>query len=429
MQGGGQTGPARTESQSVPTPEPAIYAADPDQIWNRLFRLFYARQGRNGRQYGGDELDPYLWRETKYLVSGSSHEEAVKLLDEFLHQDSEKLIREPVKRAVFQRDLLAVHESLSHSTDEAVSGRSELLERSALVIRKLALSPDEIRKLPDNYSDAVRARGFALDYDPSNPREPFLPSDLFDPNGLWVCLGEEHGRPVASDHLESFGGRSIFLVFLQVPGGRTKTLEYLGQLRNIPKTWGPNPDVPPPAELVPYPEPPQFPVGTRMALVRQVVLIDDRGEPMATHLTESVQIRVYRAIHYDLGGTGSHSQDFFAITLNRKKLFSGESGGLRAIHQDEREFMTFHAHGIDPFEFELDPESWRGMALQTCSNCHDAAGIHSFLSFSRGKFGPTDVPPPKLIVSTPSRETSLQIERIERRGILAFAKVLANPVQ
>src|SRR3989441_8764579 len=109
------------------------------------------------------------------------------------------------------------------------------------------------------------------------------PPDLFDPNGPRICLGEQRGRPVASDHLEFFNGRSIFLVFFQVPGGRAKTLAYLAKLRNIPKTWGPNPDRLPfqpadlPPVLVPYPEPPQLPIGTSMALVRQMVLISSNG--------------------------------------------------------------------------------------------------------------------------------------------------------
>ena len=309
MENVGQTNRARTQSQSVTSPDRGAYAPDPDHIWNRLFRLFYVRDARNGRQYGGDELDPYLWRETKYLLSGSSQDEALNLLDEFLQQHSEKLIREPLKRAVFQRDLLAVYEWLSAPSDEKDPGRSELQERIAEVIRRLALTSDGIGILPDNYNDIIRAQTLPTQYDPASAKEPFLPADLFDPNGPWVCLGEQHGRPVASDHLESFHGRSVFLVFFQVPGGRSKTLEYLEKLRNIPKTWGPNLDRPQsagfPPVLVPYPEPPQFPTGTRMALIRQLVLVNDHGHPTSTHLTESVQIRVYRAIHFDLGGTGA----------------------------------------------------------------------------------------------------------------------------
>jgi hypothetical protein len=319
------------------------------------------------------------------------------------------------------------------SSDEQDEGRSELQERLEKVIHQLALTAGEIRELPDNYNDAIQAQVFPTRYDPSDAKDPLLPADLFDPNGPWVSLGEQRGRPVASDHLESFHGRSIFLVFFQIPGGRSKTLEYLGKLRNIPKTWGPDLDRPRsvgfPPVLVPYPEPPQFPTGTRMALIRQLVVIDDHGHPTATHLTESVQIRVYRAIHFDLGGTGAHSQDFFDFALSRQRLFSKKLGGLRAIAPGDREFSVFHSQQMDPFEMEVDPESWQGMVLRTCSSCHEAAGIHSFLSYSRERFGPTDDPPPKLIASTPSRETAVQIQWIERHGNLALANRVANQIR
>jgi hypothetical protein len=421
VQDAGQTELARSQSQGVSSPGQEVYAPDPDHIWNRLFRLFYVRHARNGDQYGGDELDPYLWWQTKYLLSGSSHDEALKLLDEFLQQHSEKLIRNPLRRAVFQRDLLAVYLWLSAPSDEQASGRSELQQRIAEVIRRLALTADEIGKLPDSYNDAIRTHVFPILYDPADGKEPFLPADIFDSRGPWACLGEQHGRSVASDHLEFFRGRSVFLVFFQVPGGRSKTLEYLGKPRNIPKAWGPN--------QVPFPEPPQFPIGARMALVRQLVLINDHGHPTATHLTESVQIRVYRAIHFDLAGTGARSQNFSEFTLSREGLFSGQSGGLRAIAHGDREFSFFRSHGIDAFEMEEDPERFEGAELQSCSSCHDAAGMHSFLSYSRERFGPHDVPPPKLIASTPSRESAMQIQWIERHGSLKFAEGVANRIR
>jgi hypothetical protein len=398
-------------------PPLAIYASDLDHIWNRLFRLFYVRHARDGEHYGGNELDPYLWWQTKYLLSGSSHHEAVMLLDEFLGQHSERLITDPVRRALFQRDLLAVYDWLSSPLGEQTQGRSDLQKRVAEIIRRLAVGEDQVRKLPDNYEDAVRAHAFATTYDPADPQRLFLPADLFDPKGQWVCLGEEHGRPVASDHLEFFDGRSIFLVFFQVPGGREKTLEYLAQLRDVPKTWGANPDLLPYlrdgqadlAGLIPYPEPPQFPIGTRMALVRQIVLIGSDGNPMRTHLTESVQMRVYRAIHFDLGGTGTHSQDFFEFRMSREGLLSGHAGGLRAVVPGEKEFLFFRAHGNDVFESEGEkPESEEGIVLRTCSSCHEFAGTHSFISYSRHRFGAGVGTPPRLIESNPDREAAVQ---------------------
>jgi hypothetical protein len=415
----------QSQPQGVSHPNLEIYASDPDQIWNRLFRLFYVRHARNGGHYGGDELDPYLWEETKYLLSGPSHDEALKLLDEFLQQHSENLVRDPLRRAVFQRDLLGVYEWLAALSGEQKPVHPELQKRIAEVIRRLALTANEIGKLPDNYNDAILSHAFPVAYDAANANEPFLPADLFDPTGPWVCLGEEHGRPVASRHLEFFRGRSVFLVFFQVPGGRSKTLEYLEQLRNIPKGWGPNEERP----LFPYPEPPQFPIGTRMALVRQMVLSDASGHPIATHITESVQVRVYRAIHFDLGGTGAHSQDFFEFTLSRERLLSAQAGGLRAIGQGEKEFAFFLSHGMDPFESEEAPERFAGAVLKSCSACHEAAGMHSFLSYSRERFGPFDVPPPKLNVSTPSLETATQIQWIERQRSLRLTEEVAERVR
>jgi hypothetical protein len=412
-------------------PAQAIYASDPDHIWNRLFRLFYVRHTGDGQQWGGDELDPYLWWQTKYLLSGSSHDEALKLLDEFLEQHSERAVTDPLKRALFQRDLRAVYDWLSLPRDEQTQDRSELQKLVAEIIRRLALSKDQIRKLPDNYEDAVRAHVFPATYDPADPQHPFLPVDLFDPKGPWVCLGEQQGRPVASDHLEFFGGRSIFLVFFQVPGGRGKTLEYLAKLRDVPKTWGANPDLLPYlrdgqadlAGLVPYPEPPQFPIGTRMALVRQVVLIDSDGIPTRTNLTESVQMRVYRAIHFDLGGTGTPSQDFFEFRVSREGLLSGHGGGLRAIALEEKELAVFHTHGTDVFESERATSGIEGgVVLLRCSGCHEYAGMHSFISYSRHRFGAGIGTPPKLIESNPDREAAVQIGWIAQHQKLALAR-------
>jgi hypothetical protein len=70
-----------------------LYSTHPSHIWNRLFRLFYVRAASNGHLYGGDELDPYLWQQTRYLLEGPSHKAAVKLLDEFLQSHAERRSR------------------------------------------------------------------------------------------------------------------------------------------------------------------------------------------------------------------------------------------------------------------------------------------------------------------------------------------------
>ncbi len=56
---------------------------------------------------------------------------------------------------------------------------------------------------------------------------------------------------------------------------------------------------------------PQIPAGTMVALVRQMILIDNQGRPTATHLTESVQFRIYRSIVMDTSDFNEEYAQFF----------------------------------------------------------------------------------------------------------------------
>lgn len=405
----------RQEVASTSTPC-CIYDRYPNHIWNRLFRLFYMRTAKNGREYGGEELDPYVRVQTRYLIEGPSHDQAVKLLDDFLQQHAELLVRDPLKRAWMQRDLLAIYNWLADSDTEQKSTRAQLQAMLREIIGRLALTDDEIRALPDNYQEAARSKAFPAIYDSRDPDRGFLPPDLFDTAGSWVCLSEQHGQSVASEHLIFFDGRSVFLVFLDLPGGRAETLAYLEKLRTIPTHWGEDREFPG-AIMVPSPEPPQLPLGTRMALVRQAVLMDNRGKLVATHLTESVQIRVYRSIRpfMDDNAFGDPPQRVFELRVDRQVLFSGRSGGFHAVAADEKEFGFFNIYrGPDEFEDEDSPEvAGQGIVLLQCAGCHSSAGIHSFLSYSRERFRISDdLPPPKLIGSTPAREAAVEMDWI-----------------
>ena len=101
---------------------------------------------------------------------------------------------------------------------------------------------------------------------------------------------------------------------------------------------------------------PQFPAGTEVALLRQMIVIDAQGNLEPTALTESVQLRVYRAvtsgspyINYE-NGPSSHDQDFFEFRFARGALLARRSGGLLAVQPGEAEFPTMFSFGIDPFE-------------------------------------------------------------------------------
>jgi hypothetical protein len=355
-----------------------IFDSDPNHIWNQTYTCLFVRQSTDGKEYGADALDPLLWDNTQYLLTGDSHRRALACLDEFLRSHGERAVEDPLERAILQRDLWAVFDWTARN-DDLPEQRRELESRLAVAIHRLALTPEQIRTLPDTYDAAVATQRFASAYDPRNPGEPFLPPDLFRPDGPWVCLSAHSGEPTALQHFY-FSGRSRFLVFIRLPGGRDATLAYIERLRSSaqPLLLGGLLNL----------ALPQFPVGTHVALVRQLIVVDSTGKLVPTKLTESVQLRVYHAItpgtrymNY-INGPSSHDQDFFEFRMSRPELFARRNGGLVGVGPTETDFATFNAHGMDAFD-PASPLEGQNIILKRCAGCHSDAGIHSVQSRTR----------------------------------------------
>src|SRR5438105_10690504 len=171
-----------------------FYDSNPANVWNRLHETLFVREYR-GTPSGYDELYPLLWSDSHYLIVRPRHQQVLSILDEALRSGS-PVITDSLKRAILQHDLWAIF-------DWAVNGQKSPTERDSLaralarVIRRLALPGNEIRSLPDNYAQAVSSREFAEQYASDRSRQPFLPPDLFRPDGGWVELSAFGGRLVA----------------------------------------------------------------------------------------------------------------------------------------------------------------------------------------------------------------------------------------
>jgi hypothetical protein len=183
-------------------------------------------------------------------------------------------------------------------------------------MRMVALSEAEIKALPDNLNDAVKAGKHPAAFNPQEPDRPFLPNDLFVKDSPWVVVSNAFRTDSlgAPEHLAAVKGRSVFTVFIRLPAGRKATEQFVGKLQA--------------KEL------PDLPEGTRTALLRRVLLIDDRGALRPTTLTESLQIRVYWK---SLDGRP------FAFKLRRGDLFAGRSGGLQPINLKGHNCHSCHA--------------------------------------------------------------------------------------
>jgi hypothetical protein len=399
---------------------PALFNPDPQHVSNRLYRQLHVRVDLHGKKHGFDSLDPLLWRETSYLLSGSSHARALALADDFLRTHAETQITDPVKRAILQRDLWAVFDWADQPDPPHQAERHELMARLAPIVASLALSPEDLSRLPDTYARALQDHEFPPAYDPASPNGAFLPPDLFDPAGPWICLGAPNVDLAAPLHDLSFTARSVFFVFARLAGGRDATLAYFKQLAEmkIPLFVRMEEAGWPQPMTVWNPKVPQFPVGTEFALVRRMTLPDRDGQLRLTPITESVQIRHYTDVpNVDPMATrdvnlARRFQAPSEIELNRTLLFSGQHSGLRGVTATDEPFLIFPAmsQGYDVFEDRRIPERAYSPFVQ-CTSCHLGPGIQSMMSFSfRGNPNEGPVLSPRLAETTPSEEAKKVME-------------------
>jgi hypothetical protein len=358
------------EQQPTESSEVTLYDPDPKHLWNRLHQALHVRLTDLGNPekeqdlLPGDqsshalELDAFLWpNRSTFLRFGQPHKTALAVLDEFLAIDGEKLVREPTKRALLQRDLWAVFDwTRSWHTDGP--GRS-LRTRLAKVIERLALSPEEIKGLPDNFAAVAAANNVAG-----------FPADLWDIQGPWVLIGDDNkntngARTLTPVHESFFGGRSAFVVLVKAGASRGQTIKFMQQINDNGKAA--------PAQT---------------ALVRRMLLIDQEGRVRITPITESVQIR------------GESAEREFK--LDRKDFLAGKTKqSIHRVTEDDRERAEIVFLGSNAGD---RPTS----ILKSCFHCHQGGDMNSRTQAFSARVGPMRAQP-RLIDSTLDDEVAKSI--------------------
>lgn len=356
-----------------------LFHPDSAHPWNRLHRYLHVRSTPDGSSYDQEGLEPVFVRRSRFLTAGISHTEALARLDAFLAEDAETLIEDPLKRAIMQRDLWAVFVTTADPMVPRQRQRRALQRRLAQVMRRVALTEKEIRGLPANLQLSAGSGDFPAEFQPQHPERPFLPTDLLQPDGPWVLLRSRlrSDNLAAPSHVDATNGRAVFLLLLRLPAGRQATLDYLRQLAELPSGV----------------EIPQIPVGTQVALLRRLMLIDDTGRLRLAPLTESLQIRVYQQL------TAPRHYEF---RLHRRQLLVGPAAGLQPTAVDERNLFDLGFLGFapqlrhDPLDADAPRENSRRtpIVMKSCVTCHAGPGIFGFQSmfvnhFDRPPLGPT----------------------------------------
>jgi hypothetical protein len=176
-----------------------VFDDDPQHPWNRLHRALYTRTMQDGKTYDPESLEPPFIPSSNFLTAGTSHGQALAVLDEFLKARLDTQNKGPLKRAVLQRDLWAVFAITADPDGPRQAQRRALQKRLAQVMRRIALNAKEIEALPDNLAAAVHAGAFPTAFDPKNPDRYFLPPDLLDRDGPWVVVGNRWRHDVLTN--------------------------------------------------------------------------------------------------------------------------------------------------------------------------------------------------------------------------------------
>jgi hypothetical protein len=382
------------------------YSQDRNFIWNRVHRRLLERKTSDGKILGCDEVDLLLWASTKHVLVEPAYSESVRLLDEFIDSHAERLVRDPLRRAIFQHDLWAFFDWLTLPAEpQAYPEQREQLEwRIAKIIKAVALSRSEIEQLPDNLAGLRRTR-------PAGE----LP-ELPDTSAGWVLVGRDDGEPPAQFHSTFVDQRAVFLVYLKLPDG-AQTSAYLEQLRSYSRTRGAKEDC-----LQRPCRPPQFPVGTQVALIRRAMLIDTSGQPVCSPITESIQLRRYREvpaipngylIHRDTTQRSRVPQPVAEFRWRRALLLAGKP----SLHQVGEDETAFDGGGMiqmeQPFGFDYVERygDTKHLPLRFCAGCHEGPGVTSFMSYAQLVFGDRRLV--SLHQSDEAAEQAVAIKRLE----------------
>jgi hypothetical protein len=397
--GSGQTKPGYARGALAKDEPQAIYAADPNDAWNRIFHGLFTHtvKARASDEFsdagpfaplyvnsfdkmslgtrsvervepGDRAIEPLYPYDLCILPQGAATaltEPAFAQLQRALTDAlQEAKDQPPLARALMQSDAWAAYDVLHrYGANRAKADKprcEQLLTLLARFVKKLALAPDQIEALPDNYAVAARARK--------------LP-DLFAPGSGWMEVDRGAGR--IHDHVADY--RRATRVFLRPPDPPRDRQAFVNSLRA--RADGAQFD--------------------SVALVVQLLLIDTHGKVVPTHLTYLVQRRTFVA------EGGKLKETKVAVEELSRKALLGEPGstGFVTFAESDPAYLPFAGNDYG-FASRL-PLSRKGVGESNvvsresvlvtqrrhCGSCH-GGDLAVLMTFSTHESPP---PPPALL--------------------------------
>jgi len=376
------------------TDPPALFDADPQHLWNRLYAVVTIRPSflpsqRNGsavaRIEGGDRIEFLGWGGTTYWDEAPNLARLDQLLGQFLAEGSERFASAPLKRVLLQRDLWALFDFMMarhigrQGNIETRRQRNEVCCKLAKAIQAVSLPANVLSQLPDNYRLAVQSGRFSTTHD-FDPKRDYLPTGLLTNGDEWQELdffqaqrSEDVERRYVFLHMRAFQGRSYFRVFVRFPQGRAQLEDYLRDLDARGIDWKASAQH---GSISLLPGAPELPAGTEVALVQFLIALDPDIKLVPTTLVESVRLLTFKNSRGTTDpetnlGNGVNAAKY---TLKRRLALAQDGMVHGGLHREPDDLPVYRVL----FENEA-ARDWgaRGRLFPLtadCRSCHSGAG-------------------------------------------------------
>ena len=374
-------GPVFLLAVAVLASEP-IYDRKTSHPWDQAREIFYTHRFPTGEIFEHPHAFAPPWKEfVPFVHEATFHEQVLARLEAVENLPPALLDEQSVaRRLISLRDLWPVFDGLhqalvevpldKEATAKAVSRRDELLRRVAGLMRRLELTEDEVRALPNAFKVVGDKKLYPQSFDPSSPSRPFFPVELLDKNGPWVTYSREQ-EPSAGGtaHMSFVKYRSLFTLHLRVPDGRDGGVKFL---QDWTKSEG--------NVLVPS--------GTTLALLRRALVPARSGTLLVSPFVESLQLIVV---------TPPEDQRF-KFTLDRPEFLAG-GVGLKPLGKDDpvdmssfESIIVSNRMALAPSKTEPPSESLIALRYKTLreipSSLKGCVRCHSYQNQLFGSSGP-----------------------------------------
>jgi hypothetical protein len=356
-----------------------LFDSQRGHAWDQARDIFYVRRFSTGEVFEHPHAFAPPWKEfVPFVHDAAFHEQVLARLEAVEKLPPAQMEEQPAaRRLIFLGDLWPVFDELQgalvevprdkEATAKAIRRRDELLRRVAGLMKRLELTEDEVRALPNAFQMVGDKKLYPKAFDPSSPSEPFFPVELLDKDGPWVTYSPDK-EPSAGGtaHMSVVKQRSLFTLHLRTPDGRDGGEKFL---RDWTESEGKM----------------AIPQKTTLALLRRALVPTRSGKLLVSPFVESLQLIVV---------TPSQDQHF-KFTLDRSEFVAGKLG-LKPLGKDDpvdtSSFELITSPRRAPSKTEPPSESLIGLKYKTLrelpSSLEGCVRCHSYRNQLFGSSGP-----------------------------------------